>query len=595
MGYSNANRLRLVALYEWFADYVRVNSAFSETGSPATVLGTQDQGLAGNLAGGDATFVRENLRTVVGWFEDVLAQIDALVEGLSPDVRADGETAWDAAVAELQADLDALATGANFGSMPNDRYRSRLDQVLITAGISPSGKSDASTLESGDGCWRDWGDAYYFAVEGSVGGGYAPLFANHPYYSSRRATNEGAYFATKEFGLQVNVQCPGDLLEGDTITLAIGDAGWPATYQVGDELTLPIIAEAPLYLAGGRDDDSTQRWSVTGDVDGPFPEWAYVPGGSPTSYADAGLSWDLVEGGIPTAKGDRIRFAIEGGHFRWRKDGGAWSSAIDVPVASVALDSGLSVAFTAGAAPSFAAGDVYSFRALQPWAVSHVRNPKPERWRWINQTGAETLDVDLGASADLDAIAIAMHTIPDGATLTLEGGVIAAGEWSEPITWREGLIVQPLTQARTARYLRLTLAGAGGGAIGWIWVGEALSTRYSAEVQVRGATRIARANDDTLYQGGATLGRTRSALVSWPAPFLTEDDAQALIDMIEHVKSNDDEPLIVVPHVGRPGDAVFGRVVEDEVEFEEQSGQNRNTTADRRYSVQFTVAGVWRQ
>lgn len=592
MGYSSANRARLVGLYEWYKDYVRSNTTmFDNGGSPTGQLSAIEDPAIRFPSG----VQNESLKTVVGWFEQTIVSLEELEEALSPDLRGAGETEWDAALQELQDDLDALTTGDSLLSFANERYRARLDLVLITAGISPLGKTDASTLQSGDGCWRDEGDSYYWSVDGSVNGGYAPAFANSPYYSSRRASDEGRFFATHEFGFQINVACPEQLEEGDTITLAIGDAGWPSTYQVGDVLTLPVIAAAPLYLAGGRDDDSEQTWSVTGSVDGPFAPWQFVPGASPTAYSDAGLSWDIEPGGIDNAKGDRFTFAVEGGHFRWRKDAGAWSSPVDIPTSPLALDAGLSVEFAAGAAPSFAAGDVYSFRALQPWAVSNVETPRPERWRWADESGPATLDIDLGSVLDLDTIAIALHTIPTGTTITLDGGDAAANEWTEPVTWRSGVIVQALSVARTARYLTLTIDDGADGSIGWLWVGEALATELSAEVQLRGAFKVARGGDGPLYQGGATLGRTRSAVVSWSEGALTEDDAQALIAMFEHVKGADDEPIVLIPHVSRPEDAVLGRIIEDELEFTEISAQNRNTTASRRYATQFTVAGVWQR
>ena len=466
--------------------------------------------------------------------------------------------------------------------------------MLITAGISPLGKTDASILESGDGCWRDNGDSYYFTVTASDGRGFAPLFANVVYYTSARASDRDRYYSTRELGILLNVKCPQNLKEGDTVTIGVGGAGYPATYNIGDTITLPVIAAADLYLAGGRDDDSTQTWSVTGDVDGPFAPWTFVPGASATGYSDGGLSFDIEAGGIPNEKGDRFSFAIEGGHFRWRKDGGAWSSSLDIPTTAVALDSGLSLVFVPGAAPSYSAGDLYQFRALQPWAVSNVQTPRPEAWRWATSTGGATLEVDVGEISSLDTVAIAMHTIPSGATLSISGGDATPDEWTESITWREGLIVQPLSQLRSARYLRLTLADADAGQIGWLWAGEALDFDLSADVQIRGAFRVARA-DGPLFQGGSTLGKTKTATISWSEGALSEADALAIAETFDYCKGNDDQPLIVLPHVSRPGDAVFGRFLDDELEVTEMSGQNRNDSARRRYSTSFRIQGVWAQ
>lgn len=604
MSYSNANRLRLVGLYQWYAELARANSQYHET-TVGQVNALQDpalnvDGTAVDAWGSATTNVPvESIRDVVDKFAAIIDELEALPEGDSPDLRGAGETDWDTAVAEFQADLADIASGDVIYSIPSERYIARMRQTLMTAGVSPLGKSDASILDSGDGCWRDWGDSYYFTVDGSLAGGYAPLFVNRPYYSSRLASETGKYFSTHEFALQVNVadSCVANLREGDKVVLAIGDASWAATYQVGDAITLPVISAADLYLAGGRDDDSEQTWSVTGGVDGPFPAWMFTPGASGTAYASdstPSLSWDIEAGGIANAKGDSFRFKIEGGHFRWRKDGGAWSADIDIPTAPVLIDDGLSAAFIPGAAPSYVDGDVHSFVALQPWAVSNVQAPRPEAWRWDAETGGAVLDLDFGSAQPMDAVAIAMHTIPTGATITLAGGASAPTDWTESVTWRSGVIVQILTQDRSARYVRLTITGGDGGQIGWLWIGDSLRTELSADVQLRGAFRIERGSGP-LYQGGATLGKARSASIDWSEAALSEDDAQSLVALFEYVKGNGDEPLIVLPHVNRPQDALLGRIIEDELQFTELSGQQRNDTTARRYAASLSIAGVWQQ
>lgn len=589
MAYSNANRERLKSLYQWYADRVRQNSA------SGTLGGAQDPFLSSPT--GATGYDPRPLREMVTTFESVLAQLNELAEGESPDLRGDGEAAWDDAVTEMQADIDATDgdSPSILNSALTDRYLARLNQVLITAGISPLGKVEASAVESGDGCWRDWGDAYYFTVTGSVKGEYAPLFVNHPYYSAARATDQGRYFSTKEFALQVNVvpDCVDQLLEGDRVTLAIGDAGYPGTYQVGDELTLPVIGAQPLFLVGGQDGSDIQTWYVTGSVQGPFAPFLFEPG-SPVGYSDAGLSFDIAAGGVPFKQGDRWTFSIEGGTFRWRKNAGAWTSAADIPATPAAFDEGLSIEFVAGAAPSFSAGDTYSFRALQPWAASNIRTPTPSRWQWADESPGVTLEIDLGSTQAVDAVALARHTIPEGATITLQGGtIIGVFAWSEAVTWRADVIAQPLSQARSARYLRLTLVDADGGGIGWLWAGTMLATELSADVSMRRAYRVQR-SEGPLNEGGNTLAKTVSGEVTWTEAALSQADFDAIVALIDHVKDNDDEPFIVVPHVDRPEEAMLVRVVQDEVDFAELSSHNRNQGSARRYGGTLPLAGVWR-
>jgi hypothetical protein len=266
--------------------------------------------------------IPSNLQECLDFYETGLAAIDAVTDS---GLKANGFTQWDLALAEFEADLDfsPLNTlGNRLASIAIAKYRILVRQAMAYAGIPQLGKANASTVESGDGCWRDLGDAYYWTVIGSANGEYAPAFTNKPYYSARRASAKDLYYATFEFAFQINIKCPNLLKDGDQIILSIGDAGWPATYQVGDQLSLPIIGAAPLYLAGGQNASLVQNWYVTGSVSGPLPPLLYDPD-APAAYSGGSppvLEFTLTPGGIPFAKGDKFSFSVEGGHYRWRKD-----------------------------------------------------------------------------------------------------------------------------------------------------------------------------------------------------------------------------------------------------------------------------------
>jgi hypothetical protein len=482
----------------------------------------------------------------------------------------------------------------SFFAALTDRYRSRIDWSLMSGGISPLGKTDASTIASGDGCWRDWGDAYYWTVVGSDKGAYAPAFTNHPYWSSRRADDQNAYFATHEFAFQINVKCPEDLLVGDTITMAINGGGHPSTYQVGDQLILPIIGARDLYLAGGQDSSLVQSWYVTGSVSGAYPPYAFDPD-APTPYSTGSptaLEFILTPGGIDFAKGDRFTFSVEGGHYRWRKNGGAWiepSPPEPIPDGATLFDSGLSITFTPGAAPSFAAGDVFSFRALQPWAVSNLRNPTVERWQWSSESPGPTLVADLGITQDLDMAAIALHTIPEGATINIEGGTSpGVYTWTETLTWREGVIAGAFTETRNARYVRLTLSAATDGGIGWFWLGESFRTTKSADVTPHRKYSFAR-GDGGLNTRGRFLGKGRGADVAWTEAALTDDDMSGLAELLDWVKENDDEPLVFLAQYTRPEEAALVQVTDDEIDEHDLGAGNRNADIARLFDVRLAL------
>lgn len=433
----------------------------------------------------------------------------------------------------------------------------------------------------------------WWEVQGSEGGNYAPLFTNRPYVSSKRATN-GRFYSTREFGLQVNIKCPQYLKVGDKIFLSISDSGWGSTYGIGDTLLLPLIAKRDLYLTGGRAGDPTQQWFVSLSKDGPFPVYLLNPD-VPIAYSSGGLSFVIFQGGIPFAKGDRFEFAIVGGHWKWRVNGGAWQSESppnEITSEAQAFYEGLSVLFAAGAAPCFVAGDRYSFRVWQPWSSSNVRSPRVEMWKWGGSDSA-VMVWDIGAVQAIESVALGAHEIPEGATITLEGGDEPdTWLWSEELTWREGVMYAELAE-RSARYLRLTLDDAVGGALGWVFAGPALTTSLQSEGSFAPAYKVNRA-DSGLFQGGRFLGKTIDGEISWTGGALSEEDVSNITETLDWTKEHDDEQLIVVPNVTRPHEAFLGRIDADRVEFPDLFTWGPNAGKARRHSARLPFAGAWR-
>lgn len=493
-------------------------------------------------------------------------------------------------------EMELLQGGGNSTALLAERYNAMLQEVLANAGISPSGGADASTADvSGDGCWQDLGDPFYWEVIGP-GGQYAQAFNNHIYYSSQRAGQKDKYFSTHEFALQVLVKCPERLLVGDRITLQINGAPKGSTYQVGDEEELPIIAAAPLYLGGGRDGDSTQVWNVEGDVVGPLPNYTLDPD-APTPYSivsPAALTFQIVQGGIGFVAGDKFTVTIEGGHYRWRKNGGAYSSSLPIPTGAASFDSGLTVEFIAGDAPSFVAGDLYSFTALQPWAVSNVQNPDALRWQWgvLSPDVATLTTSDFVTPQFVDGVALGLHTLPAGATILLEGSANGTTFLlSQSITWREGPMVA-LVPNWNVRKLRLTVTNAAGGGIGWWWAGSMFGTTLQAHSQLRTSFKIDRANAG-LYQGGVTRASADGAEVEWTQGALSDADADGILSLFRWVKGHNDEPFIFVSNITRPEEAVMGRANADELQLVDMRDRGQNAGIARRLSGTLTIEGVW--
>jgi hypothetical protein len=590
MAYQEDTRARIEALRIWFTTTVRGNSAVGAIGVGGAQANEKGFISAPTSTTGLIVSVSAylSLTAIVDRFESAIALIDPLAAG-SPSLRGNGCLAWDDAFDELKADIVTFTAVGYLTDIPSDRYTARLGAVLIAAGISPLGESDATTV-SGDGCWRDYGDAYYWVGVGAAGA-YAPAFTNHPCYSARRSTS-GVYYSTHEFAFQINVKCPDDLREGDTITQAIGNAAWPTIYQVGDELILPIIAASDLYLAGGQDASLVQTWLVNGSIAGPFPSYLYDPD-APIAYSDGSpdvLTFTLTPGGIPFAKGDKFSFSVEGGHYRWRKNAAAWSASIPIPAGTAALDAGLSIEFLTGASPSFVADDMFSFLALQPWAASNIQTPDPDPWKWSGAGGS--IVADRGSVVNVDAAAFAYHTLPAGATITIEGG-IASGvyTWTETAAWQDGTIAAIFAATQATRYIRLTVANATGGQIGWWWCGEGLGTELSANVTPHRTYSIARA-EGGLYQRGVFLGKGKGAEVEWTEGSLTETDASNIASTADWVKTNGDEPLVFVANITRPSEASLVQITDDEIAEHDTSDANRDVAFDRRFDGHLSLGAV---
>lgn len=607
VGYQTDTKDRLKLLRTWFRERVRDNSAIGTSGDVDDGIGSQDAFIAQPLGVLQPVSVVSSvphveyapslsLKEIVDRFETVLAQIDPLEPG-SPSLRSDGCAAWDVAFDELKTDVTEIETTPGY-SFPSDRYTARLDEVLITAGISPLGESDASILESGDGCWRDWTapTGPWWTVEGSEGGGYAPAFTNHAYYSSRRATKKDRYFSTHEFGFIIKVKdgCEADIKDGDSFVLTIGDAAWPSTYQVGDELTLPIVAARDAYLAGGQYGNTLQVWNVYGSVAGAMPPYT-LDTSAPVAYSSGGLTFLITDGAIKFALADAFKFSIEGGHYKWRVDGGAWnidSPPADIPDGPVLLYEGLSATFAPGAAPSFAAGDLFSFTLDQPRAASNIQAPGPESWQWDGDD--QSIVCDLGSAQAFRMLAIPLHTIPAGATITVEAGT-APGVYTLDTTLDrvEGPIVKELDTPWTARYMRLTISDAPDATVGWFYAGNAMSTDLTANTVLADAWRVERA-DVGLYGGGRYLAQAVNATIEWTEAALPEADVAKLKAMMLYAKQHDDEPIVVVPNITRPADALIGRIAVDEVEFPDIKSYQANANVPRRHETRFPVSGVWR-
>lgn len=253
-----------------------------------------------------------------------------------------------------------------------ERYRAQLDQVLVEADIEPDFDSSGS---AGTGCWTDREDDGWFVARNSD---LLPIQPGYYYNAARRITNEDgttSIVGAQLFGIGLDIGCRQYLVEGDRLEITIGETGTSIRgYQQGDSYRVAIAAGSAVQLGGGQIGDDTLTLSVVSDVDGALADYEfYKP--SPVSYqtqnAGEDIDFLMTEGGIPLALGDSWVWYIEGGEFRWRKNGGSWSSDTAI-AATVALSDGVSAAFDPGSAPSFIPGDSYTLSASAVNGGAHL-------------------------------------------------------------------------------------------------------------------------------------------------------------------------------------------------------------------------------
>ncbi len=443
------------------------------------------------------------------------------------------------------------------------RYKAMMDLTLALAGVVPDPKTEASSV-AGHACWRDYPSKTHWWVDET--GEYLPVFTNTPYVSA--VLDCSLVVGTQEFGLGVVTQCEHRIKEGDSFTITIGGAGaGTGAYANGDSIVIPIIGAAGAAFAGGAGGDAMQTWAVRGSRSGDLPDWLWRPG-APTPYADGPITAELAAGAIPFEVGDAIHVALEGGRMRWRRDGGAWAEG-DLFGPAHGLGEGLTLAATPGATPSFVAGDTWRFQAVATHGVSRLRRPRiGQAYAW---DGASTvLDIDLGDASDIEAVTLALHTLPATVVITISGGELAADEWALTPVWRDGPIVAPLPAPRAVRFLRVRIDGAGAGAsIGWLWAGMGWQPTVGASelTQARqyGMARGSGINPGALYRGRGMGGRWVWRVDDGAA--LESGCADALLALVDHVAEQGVEPVCLVADIREPERASLALLDADEVSF----------------------------
>lgn len=570
---DSAIQTRLIDLMAWRAEFVGGNIALeaSPSGAEAGVVSAD---------AGDVAYANACCAILIAALQEVYETAAALTE-------------WDAAVVDFKAELlpyiakTATGTGALQAGVDQFslKYMAAMDVCRAKAGILP--KSDASGNTQGSPCWRDPGDEFWWEHTEGI---YLPMFTNQSYVSVVRDA-AGKVVSTQEFGVGLVTQCEHRLKVGDRISIRISNTRNQAAWAEGDRFVIPLIAAGSAPLTGGTDGDPTQTWTVQSSALGALPDWLYNPGAPAPWSGPADVA--LRPGGIPFEVGDTIAFDIEGGRLRWRRDGGAWTEA-DLYGGAVPMGDGLQLQPAAGPAPSFVGGDTWQFRAVATYGTDRLRQPRPGRaFAWDG--AAVTLSVDLGSAVPVELVMLALHDIAPGATVELEGGTAAHGEWSMPVVVRKGVMLAVLdaAHAASARYLRLLITGAGaGGSIGWLWAGQGWQPTVTPTMSRTRAWALSRGtglNAGALYRGAGVAGQWSWNLDGEQSALFDEQFA-GLFEVLDHAAREGAEALAMVPDMLAPADAALCTVAAEEIDMQDHGAWQ--STAQRAVSLSLPLRAV---
>ena len=529
-----------------------------------------------------------SMSVVLSWrhgASDVM--LDALVRMIGQAQDAQVWVDWDALWSEFVADTYIMGGGRQARYL--DRYRAAIDRILLDAGILPASVSE---LDAG-GVWVDYGDGYWWV---DVDGNYLPVFTNRAYVSARRNPDGGAVYSTQEFGFGLVIACEDRLKEGDTITVTIGQVDSARAYQVGDEVVIQTVAAGPAWFSGGIDGTDEQTWRVQASASGVLHDYVVPTDGSVVpSYSAAGVELRIAPGGIPFVLGDAFSLAVEAGQYQWRKGGQAWQAVQDIPADGTALlTEGLQIHFDAGTAPSFVPGDSYTFRVHQPHAASHIQRLDASAWGWDG--GAVSIDVDLGNVQAVTAVAVARADLPPQATVTVELSIDAVAWDSIPLPIHNGLGVAFLPMSANIQHVRISIVGAPGGSLGWVYAGMPLTTDHHASSCVRrrrwAVSRGSGLNPAALYAGAGDGWSLSWSPDDWVSSRLLEADIGRLIALLNYAHEYD-EPLLFVPHYLHPQDASLVRFADDALEINDRNEYQADDAMRRSMSAALQLEPVY--
>jgi len=475
--------------------------------------------------------------------------------------------------AELALEFTAMSVASSRNLTQNlepllTLCRARIGGAYVEGGLQHP--FDVAGL-TGNSVWQDHGGTSWFvSLDGLL-----PLQPNVYYHSAVMANDSNGTpvpTSTRQFGIGPGIGCVENLKPGDKLIIVTNPfSNGRATYQQGDSITHQIVRADPVALGGGQTGDDTITLSVRGTVIGALAEYSLITTAL-TSYTNAGMSFAITPGAIGFAPGDQWAFSTEGGEFRWRRDGGSWTTA-DID-GSVALTAGILANFAVGATPSFVDGDTYQHSASATNGIARAQSPDDESFAWSGST-----QIDIAGSGAADTLLIGAHTIASTATILLTGSNddFSTVAVSLPVVWRAGSIGLLFDSVTCAKW---RLAINEGGTIRLLYLG------VPARPLLSGSTR-ARLGiwDQRIRLAGASRGRGIGGRIAYDS--CGYDSVISLIDSLEYAQQHEDARVGIVSEELEAGICTL----QDEVDLIDRHG-NQPVTSLRKLSIAIELNAI---
>ena len=387
-----------------------------------------------------------------------------------------------------------------------------------------------------------------------------------------------------EFAFNISTPCGGALKVGDKITVEIGGTVYERTYQLGDITYLPTVASQNLYFYGGVDGDDLYTFGVRSDLD-TFPDYL-LDRNAPARYTNSKLSFQIEDGIVPFQVGDVFEFAIEGGHFVWRKDGGAWSSALQITQDLQSFDSGLRIGFEFGVSPSFMQGDLWEALCTQENRAANMLTP----WQ-AKRRGTGNITIAFDAPVDVDTLIIDGHDLAASITFKASNASDFSSLIYSSVIAPDALICKLIAADPavpvTARYFRVEITGEA--EIRYLWLGQRTHLDSDADT-IRPLKRynMARSNGRSPF---SLLQSSRKGYTVGYESFIYNADFVKLQEMFDYLKENNDMPLYFIPNINYPADCIRGTIEVDNLE--PGSDRDFNVPPEKRmYNLSLSIVGV---